>query len=257
MDLPHLSDDRLLDLASGLLSKAEADDAIAHCRECDECDRRLQAFVKDREATRARPQPQFKNGRFSIPTAHAQPHREPDRQPIYAVMVASLVIVFAVVFLLKPTPDIPYWTSSTFTPTVPRAEEGSTPRMTLDVVEAAYKARDGRATLAALDTLDLSKSTPATRAKAAVYRASALLNLKRPLEALDVLDLEMAGRFQSPVREEALWIVFLAQRELGDAKGMCETLSVLVDESGDKAKRARHELSQRSCSSGDPRSTDS
>ena len=59
--LDHPVDEaRLIELLNGLLGDPERETLLAHIRQCQECEARLQALARERERTRAAPAPVVK-----------------------------------------------------------------------------------------------------------------------------------------------------------------------------------------------------
>ena len=253
---PHLSDDVLIDLVQGLLSPQEAAVANRHLEGCPECEERARVHLRDRESLRAAGTPRKQDGQFVAGGAPPpRMHRAHARTSLYVMAVASLVIVAAVAFW--PRPDTAYWFPTQFVESVSRGGSNGYANA-LKQARGLYEARDAEGTLDALHGIDLSEASLSVRTTTALYRASALVNLGRCGEAIDALrqiDAAFAGdafieelkALPLPWREEALWILFLASDQNGDEAMTCEALRGLSEEEGEKAVRAREELSGRDC----------
>ena len=252
MQSPHISDDRLIDLVSGLLPFDQKELVQNHLRQCNDCERRFNQYVKDREFIRASAPPAFDDGSFVSGTKVRRRPSRPSRWAIAAVAVAALLAAF----IWWPRSSSEYWLSAHFVESVSRgAPDGGG---ALEDARAAYQARDAESTLAAIRSIDLADASTTVVATAHVYKASALLNLGRPEEAIAALEaLELPSWFENkqsdltalpePWRSEAMWVIFLAADDVGDNSRACSALQLLKLGTGDHAAKAREELARRVC----------
>ena len=229
----HCSEDTLIDLAAGLLRGAEADGLLAHLRTCDECERRFQSVVADRERGRALA------GGSPVSASAARAARHRGRRTALTAGAVAIAAALLITFVTRPVSHAPAgaW--------LPPAGQGLDPRTRGGGAEGA----DVWKGIAAYEAHDLTRALPLlSKARSAdpgldemrrVYLASAYLLGDRPREAVESLEGLDLDRLPHPWRGEAWWVEADALARMGRKEDARRALQRTALEKGAAGDRAR------------------
>ena len=192
----HLSDDRLIDLAAGLVAGDERRDLLAHLASCAPCEARFQATCA--EAERAR-----------LPRERA---RIRPRWAWAAAGLAAALLAAAVLIPLLRAPAVSepaaYWLPVETESVDLRAAPADRDAAVFAEAAAAYRSRDAARVVALLR----GRMIPESQDPLKLLYASALLKTGAHEEARATLDGLMIETLPQPFRDRAKWVLAGALR---------------------------------------------
>lgn len=236
MPLSHPDDSWLIELLNGLLSDDQRGEVLAHVRGCPKCEARMRTLARERELLRSSPIPVIENVR---------PIRRIPRRvvAIAAAIAAAIIVVVISLTAERRTGDDAYWIPVAAEERTVMRSQGSGAE--LENALAAYERHDAKRAVEELRQHTVSDNET-TRSLHAIFLASALLNSGHPEETLKSLDELHAGEYfatlPQPWRDRALWIQYLALRQLGREADAQAVLTQLKDSTGEIGERARRQL---------------
>ena len=225
----HTTDDRMIDLAHGLLEPGEASACLAHLRRCGECEERFQAIA----------------GEHARLVAEREPPVESRRAWIAVGASAAVLLVAAFLWRGAPRPDAdpaPYWLSIAREETVQRAKTAASLPGDLDRALAAYEGRDARL---AVRLLEDARVPPGHEGLRDLYLASALERTGETERAATVIERLVVDTLPEPWRTEARWVEYtiaLRAGRTGRAAELLERLERVPGAIGDLARAERTRL---------------
>jgi hypothetical protein len=223
----HATDDRLIDLAHGLLDPEESSMCLAHVGKCRTCEDRFRAIA----------------GEHARLVAHAAPAPVGRRRPIL-VAAASLaaLLVLGAALRFGRTSDAgpsPYWLPIEREQAVLRSHSDATAPADLARALAAYEKEDARLAARLLNEAEIPEEYEPLRD---LYLASALALDGRAAEAAAVLDRLHIDTLPEPWRTQGRWVAYAIARARGDddrAAALLERVARANGEIGDLARRER------------------
>ena len=227
---PHPSDDRLIDLAAGLLLGPEAAACLAHLGACATCEERFRGIAGERarvEAERA-PAVRPRTGRWVGAAAAAA-----------ALLVIALLAGPRQEALAGPPP---YWLPTDREEAVLRADGEAESSTELARALAVYRSRDARLAASLLREARVSESHERLRK---LYLASALSLAGDAAEASAVLEGLDDTAFPEPWRSQARWVGYTVACASGEAARAAALLHELHSARGEIGELARRETERR------------
>lgn len=223
MSLPaHLPDDRLIDLATGMLPAGAEAEALRHLEACPACELRFRETCRDAELARLR----------------GPRRRRRVRLPWWASAAAAVLLLAALAFVWSrpATPDpADYWLPLG-TDTVGLRTGAADPDPVLEAATRAYLRRDAGRMVALLE----DKVIPSTHDPLKIALASALVKTGRAADARAMLDGMDIPTIPQPDRDRARWIrcaALLGEGKTAEARGALEDLAARPGEFSDAARR--------------------
>jgi len=218
----HPSEDRLLDIAAGLVAKGAAADDLAHLYACPDCEQRFRSICRDLERSRlARPAPRRKAW-------------------IAAGLAAAAAIVAAILVPLARTPAVPdpatYWLPVDSETIELRTGRTDVERSAFAEAAGAYRDHDAARVVRLLSGKDIPESHDPLR----LLYASALLKTGDARGSLRELAALKVETLPQPYRDRALWIKLGALRVLSrddEARAIAREMSERPGEFEDGARR--------------------
>jgi len=227
-DLRHLGDDRLIDLAAGLLDTASESDTLRHLEGCPPCEARFREICRDAELARLHP-----------PVARRLPRWR------FAAAAASLLLVAATIALWTRSSGrvdpAAYWFPMELD-TVglrtggPESDEG----IFNDAVQA-YKRHDPNRVVLLLRDRPIPEALDPVK----IMLASAFVKTGEPSRAEELLTELRIETIPQPDRDRASWILYAALASGGkttQARAILDSLASRPGEFADAAKRAAKQL---------------
>lgn len=237
--MSHPPEPQLIDLASGLLSREEAGEIMAHVRACPECEARLRAMVADLESARSGPVPVLVDGRIQL----AEHRRRPNiliRASVAAAVIAAIVLgTFLVVNRHDAIPE--YWIPVTNGTTT--LHRGTEPGDLADAL-SSYQGHDAASAIEQLEKIRPAPDDNTSTRLRDLYLASALINAGRANEGLEVLDRNEIQWMPTPWRYEAEWVKYVGLRRAGRDDEAHKWLETLATTPGENRARAQSELNR-------------
>ncbi len=227
----HATDDRLIDLAHGLLEPAEAALCLAHVSGCGPCEERLRAVARERAHLVAEHAPGV---------ARPAMHGAIRAGGVAAAVVAACLIVVALLPSASRTEPQPaaYWLPIDREEAVLRSDGDVDASQDLAQALAAYRGRDvARAT----ELLIEARVSPSHEPVRDLYLASALALGGHFAEAAPVLDRLHVDTLPEPWRARARWIAYSVARATGDSAAAAALLERLAGAAGEVGELARRE----------------
>jgi hypothetical protein len=234
--LPHPGDDRLFDLAHGLLPGDAGKTCLDHLAACPECEERFREMTRDRQRALAMDPKALEPG-----GASAIGSRRVIR-PLWATLAAAAAaaIIFMAIPLLSGREDgpPPYWLP---------IEAGNTLLRSSPVPDRyawALEAYERRDAARVIEILESEPIPPIDLYMRLVY-ASALLLEDRALEAREGLMSIRMDLLPQPSRRRARWLLYVSQRRLAEHEEADALLAELAAEPGAIGDLARAERIRR------------
>lgn len=246
----HPSEDRLTDLAAGLLDTAARAETLAHLRACPDCERRFVDVSGQAERLRTRPRPRYVGGAM-VEAAPREPHASlgarlsaaAARRAWWAAAAALALVALLVApsLIRRPTSDgLDYWLPSDVERALRRAAPPQAEMETLAAATNAYARRDTQRVVELL----AGRPIPGSHDHLKLLLASALVWERRYNEARTVLDQLDVVMLPPLTRDRARWIQYVALRRGGDAAAAEEVARELASVPGEFSERARRELAR-------------
>lgn len=218
----HPSEDRLLDIAAGLVPKEAAAAELDHLYGCPPCEERFRALCRELERSRL-----------------ARPARK-SRVWIAAGLAAAAVIVAALLVPLVRAPAAPdpvaYWLPVETDAVELRTGRADVEGTALAEAAEAYRRRDA----ARVVKLLLGKTIPESHDPLRLLYASALLKTGDAEASLRELDALKIDTLPQPYRDRAKWIEIGALRSSSrndDARALARELAGRPGEFSEAARR--------------------
>ncbi|MGH9870065.1 MAG: hypothetical protein ACREAA_18115 [Candidatus Polarisedimenticolia bacterium] len=225
----HPGDDRLFDLAHGLLPRDVGKTCFDHLAACSECEDRFREMTRDRHrALSMEPQTLEPSGASTI--------RSIPRLWATLGLSAAAIILMAVLFLPgREDGPPPYWLPIEVGNTLLRS--GPAPDRYARALEA-YERHDAARVVAILESEPIPRQDLFMRL---VY-ASALLLEDRPRQAREELMSIRIDRLPEPSRRRARWLLYSSQRQLAENEEADALLAQLAADPGVIGDLARAEI---------------
>ena len=227
---PHASDDRLIDLAVGLLPAQEATASLAHLGTCAACEQRFREIAGERARIEAEREPAVAGPRWTWVAG--------------AASVAAVLLIGLLSISREPTRSGPpaYWLPTDREATVLRADVE--PESTAEQARAlsVYRSRDAARAATMLREARVSESHERLRD---LYLASALELSGEPARAAEVLERLDETGLPEPWRSQARWVEYRVACAIGDAVRAERKLQELRSASGEIGRLARLEVERR------------
>jgi hypothetical protein len=220
----HVSEDRLIDLAAGLLPLNVSAPLLEHVRGCAECEDVFRRVCAEWERSRLRPAEAVASRRWFRP----------------AVAIAAAVLGIAILIPFLRTKSVPdprdYWVPiEEGTVDLRSAPQDENAAVFAEATEA-YRRHDAEKVIELLDR----RTIPASRDLLKIFLASALLKSGSAQASLDVLDALRINTLPQPYRDRAKWVRVGALRAAGrdtDATNLLGELAAYDGEFRDAARR--------------------
>jgi hypothetical protein len=217
----HVADDRLIDLATGLLPAEEEAEVLRHLKACPACEDRFRETCRDAELARLR----GPAGKRRV------------RLPWWASAAAAVLLVAVLAFVWN-RPEAPdpaaYWLPLG-ADTVGLRTSAADPDPVLEAATRAYRRRDAGEVVALLQ----GKEIPSTHDPLKIALASAYVKVGRPADAQTVLDALDIATIPQPDRDRARWIRCAALLGEGKTAEAREELDALASRPGEFSEAAR------------------
>jgi len=223
---PHATDDRLIDLAHGLLEPVESSACLAHLGRCAACEDRFRAIVGERARVAAE---------HALPLATS-------RRRVFAAAVVAALLTTAVLLGIRRDAEpgrVAYWLPIEREEAVLRSEAESDSGAEIGRGLVAYRSHDAALAVRLLAAARVPQDHEPLRD---LYLASALELDGRLAEAARVLDRLNVDTLPEPWRTQARWVDYRVARGLGDdgrAAALLGRLESAPGEIGDLARRER------------------
>jgi len=219
----HVSEDRLIDLAAGLVPGGESESLLAHLRGCASCESRFVGVCRDLERTKLRTAP----SRSRLVAIAA-----------VAVLAAAILVAVVLIPILRSSRYVDpsaYWLPVEEETVDLRAAPPGVDEAVFAEAAEAYRRHDPARVVALLT----GKTIPSSHDPLKLLQASALLKTADPISALAVLESLHVESLPQPYRDRAQWIRLGALRAAGrDAEA--EALAAdIASGSGEFARAAR------------------
>ena len=193
MSIPaHLSDDRLIDLARGLLPPQAEPELLGHLESCPLCEDRFRRTCKEAEIGRLR--------RLRAPR---------QRSPwwIGAAAAAALIAAFVLLWDRSPAPSpSAYWFPLAIERVGLRTGESDPQAAAFEAAAEAYRRRDPERVVALLR----GREIPEAHDPLKIVLASALVKTGEPAAARQILHRLRIETLPQPDRDRARWILYAA-----------------------------------------------
>jgi hypothetical protein len=226
----HATDDRLIDLAHGLLEPAERSACLAHVGKCSACEVRFRAIAGEHARLAAEVAPSI--------SSHGT------RYAVAASIAALLLVAAALRFGRTTDAPAPYWLPIEREQAVLRSHgDGEAPAEFARALEA-YAQQDARRAARLLREANVPKEYLPLRD---LYLASALELGGDAAEAQAVLDRLHIDTLPEPWRTQARWVDYTSARDQDQddrAAALLETLARASGEIGELARRERERWSR-------------
>lgn len=217
----HLSDDRLIDLASGLLRAEVGSDVVRHLESCPACEARLRTAVTEAQRVRLlRPRPSA-------------------RRPLWWGVAAAAVLVAAALLFWPPSktadPAV-YWFPLGPKTVSLRTGAVSAEEAVFEEAADAYRRKDAARTVRLLK----GKTIPEARDRLRIALASALVKTGEPATARQVIQEMRVETIPQPDRDRVRWILcaaLLAEGKEDEARALAVDLASRPGEFEAAAKR--------------------
>ena len=223
---PHASDDRLIDLAHGLLDPDASSACLAHVSRCDDCEARFRAIAGERARL----------------VAHAAPAPVARRSRILVAASIAALLLFAAVLRFGREGHAgpsPYWLPIDREQAVLRSSaEAETPG-DLSRALAAYEQEDAALAVRLLTAAEVPAEYEPLRN---LYLASALELDGQATAAAAVLDRLYVDTLPEPWRTQGRWVAYATARARGEndrAAALLERIAHVPGEIGELARRER------------------
>ena len=222
----HATDDRLIDLAHGLLEPAERSACLAHVGKCSTCEERFRAIAGEHARLDAAGAPPVSSHRVRY---------------VVAASIAALLL-FAAALRVGRATDVgpaPYWLPIEREQAVLRAHGDAEAPADLARALEAYAKQDAPLAVELLRAADPPAEYKPLRD---LYEASALELGGDAAEAQRVLDGLHVDTLPEPWRTQARWVAYASARDQGQddrAAALLETLARASGEIGELARRER------------------
>jgi len=243
----HLDEDRLIDLAGGLLPAEESRPALRHLRECIDCEKQFRTVAIEWERVRMNDEPVRIDGRLELaPQPSARATRR-GRRPLLPILVAGTIaagLLLAVLLVPAPTLDAPIPWRLPVDQTYLRARADAAADGAGNLATALDAYRRGRPERA-VELLSAAQVPERYEALREIYLASALILDNRPGEAEPVLERLEVESLPPPWRQMAQWLVYVTVEERGETERAAALLEQLVDAPGEVGEVARAERERR------------
>jgi hypothetical protein len=228
----HPSDDRLIDLAVGLLPAQEATASLAHLGTCAACEQRFREIAGERARIAAEREPEVRA-----------------RTRVWAGVAAAAAAAVLLSIALLPGPrhgveagPPPYWLPTDRDEAVLRADGEAESSTDLARALAVYRSRDARLAATLLSEAQVAESHERLRK---LYLASALALAGDAAQASTVLDDVDETAFPEPWRSQARWVGYTVACAVGDAARAEERLHELRSAKGEIGDLVRRERERR------------
>ena len=227
---PHTSDDRLIDLAVGLLPVSEKAACLTHLGACALCESRFREIAGERARVEAEREPSIRARKWRWVGA--------------AAAVAALALLALLPRPGRETPlgPPPYWLPADREQSVLRADRDAVASTDLARALAAYHSRDARLAASLLREAQVPESHERLRQ---LYLASALALAGDAEQASAVLDRLDEASFPEPWRSQVRWVGYTVACATGDAARAAERLRELRHAKGEIGELARREIERR------------
>ena len=224
----HVSEDRLIDLAAGLLPLNVSAPLLEHVRGCAECEAAFRGVCAEWERSRLRPAATVASRRWL--------------RPAVAIAAAVLGIAILIPFLTtKTTPEpMAYWLPVEGAVDL-RAAPHDTGADVFATATEAYKKRDAEKVVALLRDRPLTESQDVLR----LLLASALLKTGAAEESLEALDALRIPTLPQPYRDRAKWVRIGALRAASREPEALDVARDLASHEGEFQAAARSMLASR------------
>jgi hypothetical protein len=220
----HVSDDRLIDLATGLVPASESGTMLSHLRGCPACEETFRGLCRDVERTKLRTAP---------------PKRRVAAVGAAAALAAAVLVAAALVPSWRSSRAVDpaaYW--------VPIEAEAVDLRAGIQDVDSAifteatdaYRKHDAQRVVRLLGGREIPESQDPLR----LLYASALLKTGDAAGTLAALEPLRIPSLPQPYRDRAKWVKLAALRALSrddDARSLAAELSARPGEFADAARR--------------------
>ncbi len=221
----HATDDRLIDLAHGLLDAEESSACLAHVGRCRTCEDRFRAIAGERARLVAERQP--------APVASHRPWL------VAAASLAALLVLAAALRFGRDEGGPPsYWLPIEREQAVLRSDADGTAPAELARALAAYESGDAGRAARLLREARVPKAYGPLRN---LYLASALELDGEPAEAAAVLERLSIDTLPEPWRTQARWVAYAAARAQGQDQRAATLLDRLARAAGPIGDLARDE----------------
>lgn len=239
----HLTDDLCVDLLQDLLPSPVREQALAHAKECVDCEEMFRLHVADVELARATEAPPVlatSSRTASAPSLWSRALRALDNlmpRPAWGALAAGAAAL-VIWFQVAPSPDTasPYWIGEESTTLATR----SVAAVNNEEVRAGIRAYHEGDAQQAIELLNSTEEVGGIEDLRMIYLASAFLNVREAASAAQVLnDLEI-DPLPQPWRDHARLVQALAWEQTGEtalAQEMFTKLAERSDEIGDVARR--------------------
>lgn len=219
----HVSEDRLIDLASGLVAEADEPVLLRHLETCPACEDRFRRTCREAELARLQ--------------KPARPVRAAWRGWVAAAAAAVLATGALALWGSRqgaPTPS-EYWFPLEGEHVELRTGELTEEAQVFDQAAEAYRAKDAARVVSLLDGHDI----PLAQDPLKIALASALVKTGQPQQALAVLDELQVGTVPQPDRDRASWIKVAALLATGRGPEATSIARDLASRPGEFQERAR------------------
>ena len=198
----HVPDERLIDLASGLVAEAETPALLSHLEVCPECESRFRRTCREAELARLR-------------APAGRPRR---RAPLWSAAAAAavlLVAALAFVWNRSAAPDpAGYWFPLGTDTVGLRTGEVDADRAAFEAATDAYRRRDARRVVELLE----GKAIPEAHDPLKIALASAYVKVGQATKARELLEAMEIASIPRPDRDRAQWILLSALQAEGKAE---------------------------------------
>jgi len=220
----HVSEDRLIDLAAGLLSGPESEPALAHLRACPACEETFRGVCRDLERTRLRAAPSRRRVAL-IGTV--------------AALAAAVLAAAVVVPLWRSSRAVDpraYWIPIETEPVDLRAAPPAADDALFVQATEAYRRHDARKVVELL----AGRAIPEAQDPVRLLYASALLKTGDAAGTLQALEPLRIPSLPQPYRDRAKWVQLGALHALSrddEATALAAELAARSGEFADAARR--------------------
>ncbi len=230
--LSHPGDDRLFDLAHGLLPGDEGKACFDHLAACPACEERFRGMARDRHRA------------LSMEPGTVEPVRSSIlgrfhwRRAALALSAAAGIVVAVLSLSGRQSGPTPYWLPIEVNNTLLRS--GPAPERYARALEA-YERRNAARVVAILE----GEPIPPQDLYMRLVYASALLLEDRTSRAKEELQSLRIDRLPEPSRRRARWLLYTSQRRLAEHEKADALLAELAADSGEIGDLARAEIVRR------------
>lgn len=227
--LSHPGEDRLFDLAHGLLPGEEGKTCLDHLAACSACEDRFREMTGDRHRALSAGPPTLE------PAGTPTVRKIPRLWATLGLSVAAAIILAVLVLPGREDGPPPYWLPIEVGNTLLRS--GPVPDRYTKALEA-YERRDATRVVAILET----EPIPAQDLYMRLVYASALLLEDRAKDAKEELLNLRVERLPEPSRRRARWLLYTSQRRLAEHEEADALLADLAADPGSIGDLARAEI---------------